>query len=237
MPNLSSLVEEKEEEGSFNPISQRLSSLFDFIALKTDGHFKIHHPSTTGKSSCPENSAKETERHSLRSRLSMPNMSSLVEEEEVLFKQYQFRATNNNTKVIAVSTFSEKVPRHLDIRNISSSDLALLKEDDPFMYYSIPAVRNATRQGEHVDLQKFQDSDFSSTDSSIYERKSRISFESWNLPSPSNVSVDDTYGCYIPSLGGAFFDFNMDDDEEDEDPIDDFLLMSSAGGIVQSPCR
>jgi hypothetical protein len=86
-------------------------------------------------------------------------------------------------------------------------------------------------------MPSLQDSDLSQRDSSIYERKSRISVESWNLSSPSNIAVDKIDGYFIPSLGGAFFDFNMDDDEDDDDPIDDFLLMTFANEMVQSSDR
>jgi len=242
MPNLSSLVEEKEEEGSFKPISQRLSSLFDVVTHDRDYAFKIIPPDTRNKSISPESSfrtAKDVSNYSIRSRLSVPNLSSLVEEveeeEEVLFKQYP--VSSSNKKDIIVETFKATVPRELDLRDISSSDLASLKDDDPFMYYSIPAVRNTAWEGDHADMPSLHDSDLSPRDSPIYERKSRISFESWNLPSTSNIAVDKIDGYFIPSLGGAFFDFNMDDDEDDEDPIDDFLLMSFASEMIQSSDR
>ena len=42
----------------------------------------------------------------------------------------------------------EPQPRQLDISNITTSDLALLRATDPFMFYSLPAdqVNPATRQ-------------------------------------------------------------------------------------------
>jgi len=243
MPNLSSLVEEKEEEGSFTPISQRLSSLFDVVVHDTDYAFKIIPPDTRNKSISPESSfrtAKDASNYSIRSRLSVPNLSSLVEEEEeeeVLFKQYPVSSTKSNKKDVVVETFKATVPRKLDLRDISSSDLASLKEDDPFMYYSIPAVRNTAWNSDHADMPSLHNPDLSPRESSIYERKSRISFESWNLPSTSNIAVNETDGYFIPSPGGEFFDFNMDDDEDDEDPIDDFLLMTFASEMVQSSDR
>ncbi|KAL7480101.1 hypothetical protein ACHAW6_005805 [Cyclotella cf. meneghiniana] len=235
MPNLSSLVEEKEEEESFKPVFQRLSSLFD-NALKTNHQLKVYLANSTDRGSCPETTTKEAVSPAIRSRLSMPNLSSLVKEEEaVLFKQYPVSSTNNENRLFVVDTFAEKVRRQIDLRNISSSDLTSLKQDDPFMYYSIPAVRNASWQCEHIDLPSLQSSDLSFMDSSIYERKSCISFEPWINLSPSDVTLDETDGYFIPTIGGGFFDFNMDDDgddREDEDPINDFLLMSLAGGMV-----
>ncbi|KAL7476869.1 hypothetical protein ACHAW6_002725 [Cyclotella cf. meneghiniana] len=240
MPNLSSLVEEKEEEGLFKPISQCLSSLFDVVAHDTDYAFKIIPPDTRNKLESSFRTAKDASNYSIRSRVSVPNLSSLVEEEEeeeeVLFKQYPVSSTQNNKKDVIVETFNAKVPRQIDLRDVSSSDLALLKEDDPFMYYSIPAVRNTAWKGDHTDMPSPEDSDLSPRDSPIHERKSRISVESWNLPSPSNIAVDKIDGYFIPSLGGAFFDLNMDDNEDDEDPIDDFLL-TFASEMVRSSDR
>jgi hypothetical protein len=43
-----------------------------------------------------------------------------------------------------VPTFpAETAPQHLDVSELTSSDLALLRREDPFMYYSIPSVKIA----------------------------------------------------------------------------------------------
>ncbi|KAL3805600.1 hypothetical protein HJC23_005844 [Cyclotella cryptica] len=242
MPNLSSLAEEKAEEESFKTVSQRLSSLLDVTTYEMDYAFKILPPDIRNKPTSPESTsciAKDVSSYYIRSRLSVPNLSSLVEEEEeeVSLKKCTSSSTQNNTKDVIVDTFKQKVPKKLNIQDISMTDLDSLKMDDPFMYYSIPAVKNTAWNGEHGDPQSLHDSVLSPRDSSVYERKSRISFECWNLTSPSDAGVDDMDGYFIPSLGDAFFDFSMDDDEDDEDPIDDFLLMSYASVVGQSSGR
>ena len=54
---------------------------------------------------------------------------------------------------ISVPTFAQKMQNKQQIsKNImSSQDLALLKMSDPFLYFSIPAVRNAVFLNEDVD--------------------------------------------------------------------------------------
>ena len=50
-----------------------------------------------------------------------------------------------------VPTFPvEPAPQQLDITDLTSSDLARLRRDDPFMYYSIPSVNNAALHLENV---------------------------------------------------------------------------------------
>lgn len=50
-----------------------------------------------------------------------------------------------------VPTFpAERAPQHLDVSELTSSDLALLRRDDPFMYYSIPSVKIAALHCEDV---------------------------------------------------------------------------------------
>ena len=50
-----------------------------------------------------------------------------------------------------VPTFpAKRAPQHLDVSELTSSDLALLRRDDPFMYYSIPSVKIAALHCEDV---------------------------------------------------------------------------------------
>ncbi|KAL3804652.1 hypothetical protein HJC23_008467 [Cyclotella cryptica] len=87
--------------------------------------------------------------------------------------------------VFPVATVFEKTLKKLDIKDITSSDLASLKKSDPFMYYSIPAIRKATLHCTHLDLSTVSNltsdqvprtSSDRSSESEV-TRKSRISFE------------------------------------------------------------
>lgn len=51
----------------------------------------------------------------------------------------------------------------IDISSLCSSELVLLKKNDPFMYYSIPGVREETLTSRELDL----------TDLNLHETKSR----------------------------------------------------------------
>jgi hypothetical protein len=63
--------------------------------------------------------------------------------------------TNNSRAQDARSftfpTFREERPRSLDVSSLTQSELAKLKTEDPFMYFSIPAVRIAELSGNNVD--------------------------------------------------------------------------------------
>lgn len=55
------------------------------------------------------------------------------------------RSKRVSTTDLTVLTFpNEAAPQLLDVTGITSSDLATLKKTDPFMYYSIASVQNAT---------------------------------------------------------------------------------------------
>jgi hypothetical protein len=73
-----------------------------------------------------------------------------------------------------VKTVFEKETRELRTQNMSSSDLASLKQEDSFMYYSIPGVKKAIWGGRSVDLQDV-------TSSRVVKRRTAISFESADL--------------------------------------------------------
>ena len=48
----------------------------------------------------------------------------------------------------------DSIPTRMVVRNINTiKDLEHLKKQDPFLYYSIPAVRRASILGKDVDLQ------------------------------------------------------------------------------------
>ncbi|KAL7475551.1 hypothetical protein ACHAW6_001460 [Cyclotella cf. meneghiniana] len=75
-----------------------------------------------------------------------------------------------STKHQIVPTFPvETTPQHIDVSDLTSSDLASLKRNDPFMYYSIPSAKNAALHCENSKR-------FSSTKLSV-TRQGRISTE------------------------------------------------------------
>ena len=71
-----------------------------------------------------------------------PLLESTQEHKEESFEDDEFE----------LPTFRAKKAKILDTR-LSSADLAALKEEDPFMYYSIPAVKKAVWEGRPVDFE------------------------------------------------------------------------------------
>jgi len=86
---------------------------------------------------------------------------------------------------IAVPTYSREPqaePKEVDVGNLSVEDLQLLKEQDPFLYYSIPGVRRAELHSQEVDMSKLLVDDrsgreSSATSSTKVKRCTRLSFE------------------------------------------------------------
>jgi hypothetical protein len=76
-------------------------------------------------------------------------------------------------------------PTEIDISNFSAEDLQSLKQEDPFLYYSIPAVRRAALHLEEPDLSG------SSLEESttVVKRRTRVSFECH-----SDVLMEDLLG-------------------------------------------
>jgi hypothetical protein len=135
----------------------------------------------------------------------------------------------DDAQVITVPTFNDAPERQIDIAKLSSSEISSLKSDDPFMYYSIPSVREASMRNREVDLSALTAS-FSASDSSSDKkaikvtRQRRVSTEcypdSWtdtlndlefmaavprsateeNHESSSEDDEDDLFGIYYKSL-------------------------------------
>jgi len=64
-------------------------------------------------------------------------------------------------------------PIEVDISTLSAEDLQSLKREDPFLYYSIPAVRRAAL----FNLEEPDVSESSLEDSTTVKRCTRVSFE------------------------------------------------------------
>jgi hypothetical protein len=77
----------------------------------------------------------------------------------------------------SVETFRDKTKKTIDISTIkTSSDLAALKATDPFLYYSIPGVKDSALLGRRVDPSTIAAASAGSV-STVVERLSKISFE------------------------------------------------------------
>ncbi|KAL3798837.1 hypothetical protein HJC23_004625 [Cyclotella cryptica] len=74
---------------------------------------------------------------------------------------------------ISVPTFVEKAEAQIEVTSLNASDIASLKAYDPFMYYSIPAARNAAMKGKEVEPSLFHADAPSSCVSSNTEVRSR----------------------------------------------------------------
>ena len=114
--------------------------------------------------------------------------------------------------------------RAMDIKELSKEELESLKEDDPFMYYSIPGIRMATIFGKDINasdkgalcLHHVSDGQpepafkraktASSKSTTTVIRQTRISFEA-----PMNL--------------GCLFVDNEVDEEDDEFDVLDALIM------------
>eukprot|EP00986_Skeletonema_menzelii_P017289 scaffold18732_cov157-Skeletonema_menzelii.AAC.2 len=80
-------------------------------------------------------------------------------------------SSRSEPKLIATATCAP-VPIEIDIRNLSAEDLQSLKQDDPFLYYSIPAFQRATFNLTEPDM-----SESSWEESTAVKRRTRVSFE------------------------------------------------------------
>ena len=90
---------------------------------------------------------------------------------------------------IQVATIFEKQSKQINLKDLDSSEVTSLKTQDPFLYYSIPAVMQASRLHQDVDVSAFdslKDSESSNEkpnpaagDKDIITRKSKVSFESY----------------------------------------------------------
>ncbi|KAL3796542.1 hypothetical protein HJC23_009673 [Cyclotella cryptica] len=213
-------------------------SLFDLVQINMDDPFKPH-GHRTKRSSCPtisESAAEETSPHVYRKRSSL---SDLVpkRKEEASFKGFSLSGSKNpmqdeDKHVISltyadikksssredfaefvVKTSNETSPKQIDIRRTSSSELASLKENDPFMYYSIPAVRSAAMHGNAIDLLTFQEAARSLNVPSNYVRKTCISVEACIIPNVDEIDYCDLANL---SLDNIHMELGEDVDLEDD---------------------
>ena len=98
-------------------------------------------------------------------------------------------SVRSETVLIATAPVQTPEPREVDISNLSPEDLQSLKEQDPFLYYSIPGVRRASLRLEDIDTSKLLEDDqpqprrsscparVESRPSTTVKRCTRVSFE------------------------------------------------------------
>ncbi|KAL7484897.1 hypothetical protein ACHAW6_010516 [Cyclotella cf. meneghiniana] len=85
---------------------------------------------------------------------------------------------SDHIMTVSVPTFVERADAQIEVTNLNSSDISSLKANDPFMYYSIPAARNAAMKGKEVDPSLLHADGPSSTSSSTRTGKApKISFK------------------------------------------------------------
>ena len=65
-------------------------------------------------------------------------------------------------------------PTEIDIGNLSTEGLQALKQEDPFLYYSIPVVRRAALSFEEPDMSRISSNETTTT---TVKRRTRVSFE------------------------------------------------------------
>ena len=109
-------------------------------------------------------------------------------------------------------------------KDLSVQDLAQLKKDDAFAFYSIPAAKQAALQHGVVDLRRLSEASFSAasavadstansasngSEDQTVERQKRISFECY--PDIAIMPED---------LEAALNDGGLDEEEEDNDRRD-----------------
>lgn len=82
---------------------------------------------------------------------------------------------------------SEKVM--IDTEHLSSEDLKKLRKQDPFLYYSIPAVRNAVVRHREVDMSVLRNNSGSTSQSSQDDSPSDTNRQALSLSCSSSSSV------------------------------------------------
>jgi hypothetical protein len=102
--------------------------------------FQFHRIEETTSTMCISSKSKSTP-DKLKAAASRPTSSQTNNN----------RAQQEDPSSIVIPTFREERPRSLDVSSLTQSELAKLKTEDPFMYFSIPAVRIAELSGNDVD--------------------------------------------------------------------------------------
>ena len=134
---------------------------------------------------------------------------------------------------VFIPTFPvERAPQQMDATSLTSSKLSNLKSDDPFMYYSISSVRNATLRGKNVDISLLRappiPSQSSSVDRMCYEgtvaRQRRFSTECHPDLLYAEMFADHDFMASLTKLESGASQLLGDDNYLYEDSLFDYLL-------------
>ena len=135
----------------------------------------------------------------------------------------------------------------IDVRDLSEEELQSLRKEDPFMYYSIPAIRMATIYGKDIDpsdkvalccsnlssdgqqepASKRTKSTYSNRSKTTVLRRTRISFEApmnledimtdFNAKEELYKNTSDPHSDTSQDIDGEGADTTDDDDDDDDD--------------------
>jgi hypothetical protein len=90
-------------------------------------------------------------------------------------------SSHDDSQEFSVPTFVDKKQQSIDIAELDASDLKSLQSTDPFMYHSIPSVKDATMRGKpspsHTSSFEFNVGEKRKASQEVI-RQSRVSTES-----------------------------------------------------------
>ncbi|KAL3804661.1 hypothetical protein HJC23_008476 [Cyclotella cryptica] len=121
--------------------------------------------------------------------------------------------------IFPVATVFEKPQKELSVKELTSSDLAALKKNDPFMYYSIPSIRKAALHFKKIDVITLTTpaSDQTPTKCTDRSSESRITRQSrLSFDCHTDLLLEDFIGSYSSAhphdidLENDHFDINED---------------------------
>ncbi|KAL7435485.1 hypothetical protein ACHAXM_004680 [Skeletonema potamos] len=98
-------------------------------------------------------------------------------------------------RLLVPTVTAKKATEDIDLNSMTEEDLKLLQKKDPFLYYSIPKVREATLSLKEVDY-----SEVSQLTCKV-SRKTRVSFESHEAVATNELYGDELDGLKDMSLG------------------------------------
>ena len=126
------------------------------------------------------------------------------------------------TRFVPCETIFEKPTKQLNLEELNSSDVAALKTMDPFMYYSIPALKEAALLQTEFDLSSF---DSSSNSCRPTCRKSEEACENERVPHIVSRKCRISFECHAYLLlEDHFSGIDVAQSVEDDSSFDVFLL-------------
>ncbi|KAL3779987.1 hypothetical protein HJC23_007086 [Cyclotella cryptica] len=129
----------------------------------------------------------------------------------------------SSTSLAHCETFSEKPSKQVNLEELNSSSVAALKTKDPFMYYSIPAMKKAAVLQTEVDLSSF---DTSRNFSIPPRKKQNQAGDNERVPLTITRESRISFECHAGLLLWDLTDINgtnIDESEEEDSSFDAFL--------------